>query len=64
MMTKTYYVPRAEYFDAFYGDSKPVCVDYAELCDLAVGWGMELAELLDQVHEATFEDITLFGLSE
>ena len=64
MMDKTYYVPHEEYFDAFYGDCRPVCVDYAELCFLAVGWGMALDELLNQVCRATPEDIALYGLSE
>ncbi len=64
MMSKTYYVPLDEYFDDFYGGGEIVCVDYAELCELAVGWGLELAELLEQVREATPEDIALFGLSE
>ena len=64
MTDKTYYVPHEEYFDSFYGGYHPVCVDYAELCFLAVGWGMALDELLNQVRRATPEDIALYGLSE
>lgn len=63
-MNKTYYIARQEYADAFYGSSSIVCVDYEELSNLAIGWGMELSELLDQVNEATSEDIALYGLSE
>ena len=64
MMDKTYYIPHAEYFDVFYGSCHPVCVDYAELCFLAAGWGMELDVLLNQVRRATPEDIAMYGLCE
>lgn len=42
----------------------PVCVDMEELIRLAEGWEMPLDELLDQVHEASKEEIAEFGVDE
>lgn len=60
-MLKNYYVPYEEYYDQFYWDSPPVCVDFTELRRLADDWNMDLEELLKQVRKATLEEIELRG---
>ena len=60
-MLKKYYVPYEEYYDSFYWDSPPVCVDFETLSSLANGWSMDLEELLKQVREATPEEIEQWG---
>lgn len=61
---KTWYLPDDEHADAFFGPVTPVCVDMDELIRLAEGWEMPLDELLDQVHEASEEELAEFGVDE
>ena len=60
-MLKNFYVPYEEYYDKFYWDAPPVCVDFETLRDLANGWSMDLEELLKQVRKATQEEIEQRG---
>ena len=59
---KTYYFPDNTHFDFFFGAESPVCVDAEELQRLADGWGLTLDELRDQVHEATADEISEYGV--
>lgn len=60
-MTKTYFFPDAEHYDAFFGAFTPICVDRAELERLAFGWEMDIEDLMEQVHEATECEIARYG---
>lgn len=60
-MEKTYYFANDEYIDAVYvGD--PVCIDRTEVQRLASEWDMTEEELMDQLHEATADEIEEFGV--
>lgn len=61
MKKMTYYFPNEGETDAFFGSASPVCVDMEELKELANGWGVSLDELLEQVHEATEEEMAEYG---
>lgn len=58
---KTYYFPNAEQAEAFFGSQDPICVDYRELARLATEWDLTIEELMDQVHEATDNEIETYG---
>lgn len=60
-MTKTYFFPDTEHYDAFFGASAPICIDRAELERLARGWEMDIEDLMEQVHEATENEIAEYG---
>lgn len=61
-MKKTYYIANQEHADSIYGAENPVCIDLGEVGRLAGEWGMTTAELLEQMHEATAEEISEFGV--
>ena len=63
-MKKIYYIAAADHADAIYGDQTPICIDLAEVERLAREWGMATEELLEQMHEATTEEIEEFGIYE
>lgn len=58
----TYYIANTEYFDSIYGSEMPVCIDLAEVKRLAREWDMTTEELLEQMHEATSEEIEEWGV--
>lgn len=59
---KKYYFPNDDHAETFFGSELPVCVDIAELVRLANGWGMDLDDLMEQVHEASESEIAEFGV--
>lgn len=61
-LDREYYFPNIDQEDAFFGGQTPICVDKAELERLATGCGLELEELMKQVHEADPEEITEYGV--
>lgn len=61
-MKNYYYFPNTDQEEAFFGGKTPICVDKAELERLATGWGLEIEELIKQVHEADPEEITEYGV--
>ena len=63
-MEKTYYIANTEYSDRVYGSELPVCIDLNEIEILAREWDMTTAELLEQFHEASPEEIAEYGISE
>ena len=60
-MKKKYYFADDEYIDSIYNGS-PVCIDMAELKRLAREWEMTTAELRQQMHEASAEEIAEYGI--
>ena len=61
-MKKTYYFANADRSDSIYGSEMPVCIDRAEVERLAREWGMTTEELLEQMHEATPEEVEEYGV--
>lgn len=57
-----YYFADDAYIDRIYGSASPVCIDFAELKELAAGWEIPVEELLKQMHEATAEEISVYGI--
>lgn len=62
LVEKDYFFPNIDQEDAFFGGQTPICVDRKELERLAVGWGIELEDLMKQVHEADPEEIREYGV--
>ena len=58
----TYYVADSEYSDSIYGDQLPVCMTIKEINRLAREWNISIYELLDQMHEASQEEIEELGV--
>ena len=61
---KTYYIANPEYSDAIYGNQTPTCIDLAEVERLAREWDMTTEELLEQMHEASEDEIAEYGIYE
>lgn len=59
---KTYYFPDGKYIDAFFGSAEYICCDMPELERLARDWGVELCDLMEQVHEASADEIAEYGV--
>lgn len=59
---KRYYMANPEHSDAIYGDEIPVCIELAEVKRLACEWGMTTDELLEQMHEASTDEIEEWGV--
>lgn len=59
---KMYYFANDEYVDYIYGSGELVCIDFAEVKRLASEWEMTIEELMEQMHEATAEEITQYGI--
>lgn len=57
----TFYVAKPEHVDAIYGSEYPVCLSIFAVSQLAAGWEMTMEELLEQMDEATPEQIAEFG---
>lgn len=58
---KVYYMADDDYIPAIYIDA-PVCIDRAEVERLAREWDMTTEELLEEMHEATADEIDEFGV--
>ena len=56
-----FYIAKPEYEDAIYGSEYPVCLSLFAVAQLAAGWEMTTEELLEQMNEATPEQIAEFG---
>ena len=63
-MPTTYYVANDEYMDGFYGDQHPVCVPESTLLRLASSWGIDIADMMEQVHEASQREIETYGIED
>ena len=61
---KTYYIANDEYADKIYGSETPVCLSLNEVQRLAREWDMTTEELLEQMHEATANEINEWGVYE
>lgn len=59
---KTYYIADSAYSDQIYGNQEPICIDLAEVKRLAKEWDMTMDELLDQMHEASADEIETYGV--
>jgi 2-iminoacetate synthase ThiH len=57
---KTYYFANSG-CDLF-GGYDPICIDLAEVERLAREWDMTTEELLDQMHEASLDEIEEYGV--
>lgn len=57
----TFYIAKPEYENAVYGSEYPVCLSLCAIAQLAAGWEMAVGELLEQMDEATPEQIAGFG---
>ena len=57
----TFYIAKPEHEDAVYGSEYPVCLSLCAIAELAAGWEMTTEELLEQMDEATPEQIAEFG---
>lgn len=58
---KIYYFPNPGCEDAIFGGGDTVCIDYAEIVRLAAEWETTADALLEQLHEATEDDISAYG---
>lgn len=56
---KKYYFPDPDIVDMFFGQQDPICVDEAEIVRLSIDWGDP--DLFRHVHEASAEELDLFG---
>lgn len=61
---KPYYIANPEHYDAIYGDQLPICIDLAEVNRLSREWDMTPDELLEQMHEATDDEIAEYGIAD
>lgn len=61
-MKKIWYFADSEYMDNIYGSEYPVCIDYEEMKRLAGEWEMSIDELMEQFHEATEDEIEMYGV--
>lgn len=64
-MKQEYYFPNSEHIDCWFGGSDPVCIDRQEAERLATAWETEekaAADILNQLHEATTEEIAEYGV--
>ena len=59
---KKYYFPNDDYYDKFFGNSEPICVDFREIQRLAKEWGLSYRQLMLHVHTATEEEKKTYGL--
>lgn len=57
----TFYIAKPEYENEIYGSESPVCLSICAVAELAAGWEMTTDELLEQMDEATPEQIAEFG---
>lgn len=57
----TFYIAKPEYENEIYGSEHPVCLSICAVAELASGWEMTTDELLEQMDEATPEQIAEFG---
>ena len=58
---KTYFFPNPENEESFFGSDNPICVDSEELSRLAREWGLTWDEMMEQVHEASEDEIEEYG---
>ena len=58
---ETFYIAKPEYEDEVYGSAYPVCLSLCAIAELATGWEMTTEKLLEQMEEATPEQIAEFG---
>lgn len=58
----TYYIAKPEYSDRIYGSELPICINLAEVKRLAREWDMTTEELLDQMREASEDDMAECGV--
>ena len=56
-----FYIAKPEYVVAIYGSECPVCLSLCAVTQLAAGWEMTTGELLEQMNEATPDQIAEFG---
>lgn len=64
LLDRDYYFPNSDAEDSFFNGQEPVCVDLEELAELAIGWGIPLEDLMQQVHLADPDEISIYGISE
>lgn len=57
------YFPDDEYCDSWFGSEQPVCLTAEDIADLANGWAMTVEELMEQVHEASDDEIFEWGVT-
>lgn len=57
----TFYIAKPGHGDEVYGSEYPVCLSLCAIAELAAGWEMTTEELLEQMDEATPEQIAEFG---
>lgn len=62
LLDRTYYFPNIDREEAFFGSQMPICVDRKELEHLADGWGIDIEDLMEQVHEADPDEIESYGI--
>lgn len=58
----TYYIAKPEYSDRIYGSESPICIDLTEVNRLAREWDMTTEELLNQMREASEDDMAEWGI--
>lgn len=64
-MKKKYYFPDPTHEEEFFGPlGEWVCMSKKELRGLAKDWGTPFAQVMRTVHEATEEELALYGKSE
>lgn len=62
LLDRMYYFPNIDQEEAFFGSQMPICVDKKELEHLADGWGVDIEDLMKQVHEADPDEIESYGI--
>lgn len=61
-MINTYYIANPEHEGTIYGNQSIVCLDLAEVQRLAREWDMTTEEMMEQMREATAEEIEKCGV--
>lgn len=59
-----YYIAAPGNLDAIYGSEDPVCLSLHAVEQLAEMWEMSTEDLLDEMDEATPEEIKEYGVAE
>jgi hypothetical protein len=59
-----WFFPDDEYVADFFGSNDFVCCNRESIASLARGWDVPISEIMEHMHEATFEEISRYGVEE
>lgn len=61
-LRESLYMPDDDYLDSWFGSDAPMCLSAEDIAYLANGWGKTVDELMEQVHEASEDEIEEWGV--